>query len=582
MNGPLANRSSAMSVVLLLLSVPLWTSCDEDRLVDTPCQEDSHCPSGYLCEDFRCVPAESKACDVVTEGNPILQPSPWAVSFGELDTPESVQILSLHNIGTCTLTLYEASLGLGAESAFGCESCASSFPLEIFPGRSRALEIAFKAKAVGTVADELVILSDDREFPELRVPLHAKFVGVPDLRVAPNPVDFGYVAQGRQRVKAIQLSNQGTGTASIVVESVKLEPETQDFSLALAPDAAVTLTPAEAEAEAEAVLLFQLQYHPRSTAKHHVELLVKTNKGEVRVPVSGNAETPPKLTFSPTAIDLGRVPLGQTNAKPLTLVNEGGAPLEVQYTWGGPKPSTDLFATPTVIPSIAAGQYVELQVAFTATAIGPISGLLVLSSNDPSRPSVTIPVSAEGIPGPGPAVVKLEMSYENGSDSAFDDDLRNVDMSLEHPYGYVCNKQYPSPTNWGSYGTPTWISFGAKEEPERIVLADAQQDGIYRVMLQYAEDCASLPTELAAGVLGISVEALIAYLTGGVGTGIVDGEQVADLIENLCVDHSNTNVTVRAYVNGTLIHEKTVALGKKGDVTYALDLVRAGGTFTAK
>ena len=109
------------------------------------------------------------------------------------------------------------------------------------------------------------------------------------------------------------------------------------------------------------------------------------------------------------------------------------------------------------------------------------------------------------------------MTYDNGADNAFDKDLRNVDMTLEHPFGYVCNKQYPHPTNWGELRQRRrWISFGAKEEPERIVLADATQDGTYRVMVQYMEDCSSLPTELLAGLLGISVDALIAYLSGGV------------------------------------------------------------------
>ena len=36
------------------------------------------------------------------------------------------------------------------------------------------------------------------------------------------------------------------------------------------------------------------------------------------------------------------------------------------------------------------------------------------------------------------------------------------------------------------------------------------------------------------------------------------------------------------YVNGAIIKEKTVSLGKKGDSLYALDLVRSGGKFTAK
>ena len=111
------------------------------------------------------------------------------------------------------------------------------------------------------------------------------------------------------------------------------------------------------------------------------------------------------------------------------------------------------------------------------------------------------------------------------------------------------------------------------------MLADATQDGTYRVMLQYMEDCSALPTELLAGVLGISVDALITYLSSGVIN--INGQDVGAIIQNTCFSRSGTSGTVRVWVNGQVIKEKTVSLGKKGDTAYALDLIRSGGKFSA-
>ncbi len=569
---PLLARSALCALVLAGLS------CGKDKVVRTACRDDSACPSGYLCENFECIPAETKACDVVTEGNPILQPSPYSVAFGDLDAPDATQTVSLHNLGNCTLTLFEAGLGRKAESAFGCDVCQGSFPVEIFPGRSKQVAVSFKAPKVGAFDDALVVLSDDKEFAELRIPLHANFLGVPALKVTPNPVDFGYVAQGRVGKRQMQATNQGTGVAAVEVTAVKLVPEdTVDFELT-APALPVTLRPISGDTQA--ILAFELAYHPRSSAAHTAELVFSTSKGEVRVPVKGSSQTPPKLSVNPLSIDLGRVPLGQTTFAPLTLLNEGGAPLTVKYTWGGPRPSTDLFALPNQVPPIQPGKYVELQVGVTAATLGAVNGLLQLTSDDPARPSVTVPVTAEGVAGPGPEVVKLEMVFENGSDSAFDNDLRNVDLTLEHPFGYVVNKATPKSMGWGTYGNATWLAFGPKEEPERIILADATRDGTFRVMVQYMEDCSSLPTALLAGLLGISVDVLVDVLSGGAVD--IGGKDLGELISKVCLSHERSDITVRAFVNGTVVMEKTVTLQKKGDTAYAFDLVRQGGAFTAK
>ena len=208
----------------------------------------------------------------------------------------------------------------------------------------------------------------------------------------------------------------------------------------------------------------------------------------------------------------------------------------------------------------------------------PVTGLLTLTTNDPSKPSITIPVTANGVPGAGPQVVKLEMTFDNGSDNAFDNDVRNVDMTLEHPYGYVCNKQNPNPMNWGNYGTASWLAFAPKEEPERIILADSRQDGTYRVMVTYMADCASLPTALLAGILGISVEVLVGYFSGGAIP--INGQDIGNIIQSICLDRRGTAVTIKVFVNGMLVSEKNASLGRKGDSTYVTDLIRQNSRYS--
>jgi len=174
-------------------------------------------------------------------------------------------------------------------------------------------------------------------------------------------------------------------------------------------------------------------------------------------------------------------------------------------------------------------------------------------------------------------VVKIEVTYENGSESIVDEDLRRVAVSLENPYGFLCNKDNPKPTDWDQFGTPTWMALGAKLNPQRVILVNPKEDGKFRVLLQYTEDCSSLPTQLLASLLGISIDALIAYLTGG--AVVLDPGDVSGAIDQICFSHSSTKVTVTVWVNGVTVAEKPATLNKKGDFAYALDLVRKDGEF---
>src|SRR5688572_13772363 len=100
----MTHRAVALSAIALI------AACGSPKLVKTACRQDSDCENGLLCEDFRCIEQKTKACEVVTDGNPILQPSPYTVAFGDLDAADTTTTLELHSIGNCTLTLFEAAL----------------------------------------------------------------------------------------------------------------------------------------------------------------------------------------------------------------------------------------------------------------------------------------------------------------------------------------------------------------------------------------------------------------------------------------------------------------------------------------
>ena len=565
--------------------VSLLAACGDsiEPLVIARCQSDLECGSGKVCELGECKPKDAVSCASVQGGVAILQPGPPLVEFGEVADATYFQSITLRNIGNCTLTLFEARFEQEAASPFECPGCTPDlFPLELFPFREKQIEVAFTPNGVGEFKDNLDLLSDDAEYPEIKVPVRARFVGVPNPSVIPNELEFGYVQVGRTITKEVKISNRGTGTAKLVVSHIEIQPTgTTAYSLMNELTEPVEIVPLSSDPNAGHVV--RVSYHPREVGLHNADLVITTNlprNGILHIPLHGSSQTPAKINVSPSEIHFGSVPIGRTNALPLTIVNEGGSPLEIRYRWGGTGLSTDLSASPTLVPPIPPGQYTELQVFVTATAPAPITGLLILETNDPVRPTVTVPVSADGEDVVGAQVVKIEMNYENGQNGFFDNDFRNVDMTLENPFGLICNKQNANPTNWGNFGTVTWLGLGATEEPERVVLFGASADGTYRVMVNYIEDCASLPSGLLSAILGISIDLI---LTGIIGAPIgVSPGQISDVIDDICFDHDSSAVTITISINGMIIREVTTSLSRKGDYQYPVDLVRQNGQFMVR
>ncbi len=102
----------------------------------------------------------------------------------------------------------------------------------------------------------------------------------------------------------------------------------------------------------------------------------------------------PVLTLSPASLAFGTTTIGQPKDLPLTISNSGNAPLTVS---AGPIANPRFtVATPASGLTIAAGAQQTLTVRFTPTAAGNETASLVLTTNDPAKPSTSVPLTGTG------------------------------------------------------------------------------------------------------------------------------------------------------------------------------------------
>jgi hypothetical protein len=307
-------------------------------------------------------------------------------------------------------------------------------------------------------------------------------------------------------------------------------------------------------------------------APHSGMLTVTPELGDpIQVALIG-AGDPPNVMVTPASISFGDLILGTTASARVTIQNTGLSPLVAERSLQIGHPDVSI---PRQIPEVRSGGVYELDVVYQATLAGPMSDTILIETNDPDLPRISVPLNGMGVPS-GNDVVALELRFENDSETALDLDLRDVDLILESPDGRVCREADPSPS-WGAFGNPRWSATGAKENPERILLPDSMMDGRYEVTLSYIEDCSTLPTALAADLLGLGADELIDYLSeGGVG---IDPEMLSDAIAETCINHSSPDARLIVTINGAVASDAPVELRMKGDLVNPVVLVRTNGNF---
>ncbi len=287
--------------------------------------------------------------------------------------------------GACDDPGTHCSLGL-------CLNDQTGLPLDTL-----VVTITFSPNALGSLDEALVIANNEGDGDERTLIIRLTGEGIQAaLDVRPNPIDFGTVFVGFPRNVPVELTSNGGD----VLEVRELSLIGAPIGFALSSTLAVPFTMSPQQRLAVAII-GDPQLAGSITGNLHI-----VSSDPMRpmrdIPLGGQTLVPPAARTSTPGLSFGQVhvfrTVGQNVGLPLRLSNAGGSALEVTAIGFGPGSSPDFTVNPTAIGgAIVPGDGVDFTVYYAPTTVGPDTGTLVITTNDPLLPRLEIPILGEGI-----------------------------------------------------------------------------------------------------------------------------------------------------------------------------------------
>ena len=210
---------------------------------------------------------------------------------------------------------------------------------------------------------------------------------VANLVVSPDPLDFGEIRADFTDDRPVTLTNSGTDT--ITINSIG---SAGAFSpVGFAP---VVLTGSDSTT-------VTIRFNPAGVVGTFDEFLPISRTpavGASSIHAIGSSRDPaPRIVVTPSSrnIAFGLTNVGTTATRTLTLANSGDLPLGITGSTG---PTSVVYSVaPAIAPrTIAGGASDAFTVSFTPAAAIMYPDSIILTTNDPLNPTVTITISGEG------------------------------------------------------------------------------------------------------------------------------------------------------------------------------------------
>jgi hypothetical protein len=214
----------------------------------------------------------------------------------------------------------------------------------------------------------------------------------PGFTATPGTLAFGQIPVGSAKNLTVNFTN--TGTTDETVTGVTAP--TGAFTASGLPAVGTVLAPGQSVAASVA-------YAPTAVASDTSQIAVTGPDGTATVGLTGQGVAGhSELSITPSALNFGAVPVGQSATKTLTVENTGNLPVTVTKA----APPALPFVVGTPLPEglvLNPGDDVEVNVTFAPTAAGSFSNTYVISSDD-GQGAHSIPVTgtAAGVAGGTP------------------------------------------------------------------------------------------------------------------------------------------------------------------------------------
>lgn len=320
---------------------------------------------------------------------PVATLSATAISFGNqlTGTTSAGQTITLSNTGTADLLNINVTLsGANASDFVLTNACGATLAI----GAPCDITVTFKPSAMGSRIASLGIDSSDPVNPHLAVSVNG--VGVqPVAGVSPASVAFGdQFIKTASAIRQVTLSN--TGTADLLnINVVVTGTNASDYSMTNACGSTLA---------AGASCVVDLTFTPPVSGNSVASLDVSSSDPVnpiIGVALSGTG-VQPVAGVSTTALAFGNQLVNTSSAaQTVTLSNSGTVALNVNSIVLSGANAADFVLSNSCGTSVAIGGSCSLSVTFKPTAAGPLAASLLVNSNDPVNPQLTVALSGTGI-----------------------------------------------------------------------------------------------------------------------------------------------------------------------------------------
>lgn len=241
------------------------------------------------------------------------------------------------------------------------------------------------------------------------------------LQPTPSAIDFGPIdIRGLPATRTVKLTNTGTVALDIAAPT-----ESGDAAFAVAGPAAHLVAGGSTTAT--------VTYRPTHEAADAATITFAVGGlSPVVVSVEGRGIDRHLSVAAPAVPDTFRNPAAKAPTIAVTVANTGEANLAIaSASVSGAPVWTLLDDEPVDIPG---GTSYDFVVQFAPTAIGPApTGHLVLASNDPAQPTITVPLDGNGVARPVSLGPDLDLGFV-GIDAALVSDLQIVNLDPAHDF----------------------------------------------------------------------------------------------------------------------------------------------------
>jgi hypothetical protein len=323
---------------------------------------------------------------------PAISVNPASLDFGTVTVGQTKDLsVQVSNTGTATLNV----TSINAPNA-PFAMLVGNLPGPISAGQSQQITIRFSPTVAGAQTGTLIINSNDPAKPTITVNLTGtgaqQQATAPSISVTPASLDFGTVTVNQTKDLPLQIAN--TGNAALNITSIG--GSSGQFTLVGSLPSSIAAGSSQS---------ITIRFSPAASGTQTGTLTIRSNdplKPAVTVNLSGTGGSAqvPTLQLPAQSIDFGNVKVGQVKDIYFVVNNVGAAFLTVKFSGlsapMGPGFGTDFYTAGMNLAPVVGGQGTNIR--FSPTSPGAVSQTMVLTTNDPARPTVRIPVTGTGTP----------------------------------------------------------------------------------------------------------------------------------------------------------------------------------------